>query len=78
MSSANTNYDGGTVEQCIDELNDFFFGLTSFSPAILAVALRVHFDALLHSPLEGELCTREEVREPVSELERGALRYERG
>jgi hypothetical protein len=78
MSAASANYDGGTVEECIDELNDFFAGLTGFSPAILAVALRVHLEALLQSLLEGQLCTREEVRELVRELEREALRYEQG
>jgi hypothetical protein len=78
MSSANANYDDGSVEQCIDELNDFFSGLTNFSPTVLAVALRVHLEALLQSLLEGEICTREEVRELVRELEREALQYEAG
>jgi hypothetical protein len=76
MSSANVDHDGGTVEQCIDELNDFFAGLSGFSPAVLAVALRVHLEALLQSLLEGEICTREEVRELVRELEREALQHE--
>lgn len=78
MSPANANYDDGTVEQCIDELNDFFAGLSGFSPAVLAVALRVHLEALLQALLEGELCTREEVRELVRELEREALQYAEG
>jgi hypothetical protein len=78
MSYANTNCDEGTVEQCIDELNDFFSGLTEYSPTVLAVGLRVHLEALLQSLLEGQLCTREEVRELVRELEREALQYEEG
>jgi hypothetical protein len=78
MSYANTNCDEGIVEQCIDELNDFFSGLTGYSPTVLAVALRVHLEALLQSLLEGQLCTREEVRELVRELEREALQYEEG
>lgn len=73
MSSANANYDDGTVEQCIDELNDFFAGLTGFSPTVLAAALRVHLEALLQSLLETQQCSREEVRELVRELEREAL-----
>jgi hypothetical protein len=73
MSYASTNHDEGNVEQCIDELNDFFSGLTGYSPTILAVALRVHLEALLQSLVEGQLCTREEVRELVRELEREAL-----
>ena len=76
MSSAKAKYEDGTVEQCIDELNDLFAGLTGFSPAVLAVALRVHLEALLQSLLEGQLCTREEVRGLVRELEREALEYE--
>lgn len=78
MLHSNTNYDEGTVEQCIDELSDFFSGLTEYSPTILAVALRVHLEALLQSLLEGQLCTREEVRELLRELEREALQYGEG
>jgi hypothetical protein len=78
MSFANADYDDGTVERCIDELNDFFFGLADYSPTVLAVALRVHLETLLQSLLEGKLCTREEVRELIRELEREALQYEQG
>jgi hypothetical protein len=75
MSFANADYDDGTVEQCIDELNDFLAGLSNYSPTVLAVALRVHLETLLQSLLEVKVCTREEVRELVRELEREALQY---
>jgi hypothetical protein len=78
MLFANADYEDGTVEQCIDELNDFFSGLAEYSPTVLAVALRVHLETLLQSLLEGKLCTREEVRELVRELEREALQFDAG
>jgi hypothetical protein len=62
------------VEECLDELNDFIMGL-SHAPTVLAFALRVHLATLLQALLEGELCTREDVRDFVRELEREALQY---
>ena len=75
MPFADATRDAGTVEECIDELNDFMTGLQHYSPTTLAVALRVHLEALLQSLLEGKLCTREEVREFVRELQRDGLQY---
>jgi hypothetical protein len=46
------------------------------APNVLAVALRVHLETLLQALLEGRICTREEVRDFVRELEREALQYE--
>ena len=66
----------GAVEQCLDELNDFLGGLHRYSPTVLAVALRVHLEALLQSLLEGKMCTREELRDFLRELEREALQYD--
>ena len=76
MSFANIDAERneGAVEECLDELNDFLAGL-HYSPPILAVALRVHLEALLQALLEGKTCTREEVRDFVRELEREALQY---
>jgi hypothetical protein len=76
MAFADTARTEGTVEECIDELNDFIAGLQHYPPAVLAVALRVHLGALLQSLLEGKVCTREEVRDFVRELEREALQYD--
>jgi hypothetical protein len=76
MSFTDTTRVDGTVEECLDELNDFVAGLQHYSPTVLAVALRVHLEGLLRALLEGRMCTPEEVRDFVRELERDALQYE--
>lgn len=76
MSFAEAGHKDATVEQCIDELNEFIAGLERYQPTVLAVALRVHLETLLQSLLEGKLCTREEIRDFVRELEREALQYD--
>lgn len=75
MSLAHARSDA-TVEECLDELNDFIIGLRSYPPTVLAVALRVHLATLLQALLEGQLCTREDARDFVRELERDALQYD--
>jgi len=75
MSFADAAHTDGTVEECLDELDDFIAGLQRYAPTVLAVALRVHLEALLLALLEGRVCTREEVRDFVKELERDALEY---
>ena len=76
MSFAEAAHKGATVEQCIDELNEFIGGLERYQPTVLAVALRVHLETLLQSLLAGKLCTREEIRDFVRELQREALQYD--
>jgi hypothetical protein len=76
MSFTDATPTDGTVEECLDELNDFMEGMQRYRPTVLAVAMRVHLESLLHALLEGNLCTREEVRDFVRELERDALQYE--
>jgi len=76
MSFAQTPQSEAGVEECLDELNDFLAGLDRYPPTVLAVALRVHLETLLQALLEGKVCSREEVREFVKELERDALQYE--
>ena len=75
MSLADAERNDGAVEQCLDELNDFIEGLR-YPPTILAVALRVHLETLLQALLEAKICSREEVRDFVRELERDALQYD--
>jgi len=53
--------------------NDFVTTLERYSPEILAVAMRVHLESLLGALLERGLCTAQEVREFVKDLEREAL-----
>jgi hypothetical protein len=76
MSFADTNAADSSVEECLDEINDFLAGLQTYPPNVLAVALRVHLEALLQALLESGVCTREEVRDFCRELEREALQYE--
>ncbi|HYB31907.1 MAG TPA: hypothetical protein VED45_00610 [Steroidobacteraceae bacterium] len=76
MSFADTAHSEGTVEECLDELNDFMAGLQRYSSTTLAVALRVHLGTLLQALLDEKVCTREEVRDFVRELERDALQYQ--
>jgi hypothetical protein len=78
MPFVNTEPGDGTVEECLDELDDFVAGLSRYPPTVLAVALRIHLETLLQAMLEGKLCTREEVRDFVKELERDALQYDDG
>jgi hypothetical protein len=76
MGFANTANNDGAIEECLDELNDLMESLRHYPPAVLAVALRVHLELLLQGLLEGKLCTREEVRDFLKELQRDALQYE--
>lgn len=76
MSFTDTARNDGTVEECLDELDHLMTSLERFSPTVLAIALRVHLEGLLQALLEGKLCTPEEVRDFVRELERDALQYE--
>lgn len=75
MSFAHTQRNDGAVEQCLDELNDLLGELQRYPPTVLAVALRVHLETLLQALLEGKVCTPEEVRDFLRELEREALQY---
>lgn len=76
MSAADAMREDGTVEECLDELGEMLDALRGYPLSVLAVALRVHLQALLQVMLMGELCTRPEVRAFLKELEREALEYE--
>jgi len=65
----------GTLEECLDELNELMARLQRYSPTVLAMAQRVHLEAMLQALLEGKVCTREEVRDFIKELERDTLEY---
>ncbi len=73
MSLTDVARNDATLEECLDELNDFAAATEHYAPSVLAVALRVHLGALLQALLEGRLCSAEEVREFIKELERDAL-----
>lgn len=75
MSFAEAMRDNVSMEECLDELGEALRAFDHVPPALLAVALRVHLEALLQALLEGRICTRAEVRVFIKELEREALEY---
>ena len=76
MSLADVGRNDGSLEECLDEVNECVAGLERYAPPVVAVALRVHLEALLQAMLEAQQCTREEVRDFIRELERDSLQYE--
>jgi hypothetical protein len=62
-----------SIEECLDELNDFIATLERYPPTALAVAMSVHLQSVLRALLDCELCTRQQVRELVQDLERELL-----
>jgi hypothetical protein len=64
------------VEECIDELDEFITGLGRYTVPVLACALRVHLGGLLRAMVEARICTRENARQFVLELEQEALGVE--
>lgn len=63
----------GTIEECIDELDEFIERLARYPTPVLAFALRTHLGGLLRAMVSGHVCTREHVRQFVLELEHEAL-----
>jgi hypothetical protein len=76
MTIVDAMRDDDSVEECLDELGDALRTLEHYPPTVIAVALRVHLEALLQALLESRVCTRPEVRAYVKELEREVLQYE--
>jgi hypothetical protein len=65
--------EGATLEQCIDEIDQFVASLQRYQEPVLAFALRMHLSALLRAMVDCHTCTREEVRQFLVELEQEAL-----
>ena len=61
------------IEQCIYKLDEFITSLDSYPPGAIAVALGTHFEGLLGALLDERLCTPDEVREILREIESGVL-----
>ncbi len=76
MAQQDPTQDDGTIEECLDEINDFVATLGRYPPTVLAVAMRVHLETLLRTLLERDLCTRQEVRDFAKDLERDALQHD--
>lgn len=62
-----------TIEECVDEMDNFIATLERYSGTVLAFAMRVHLGALLRAMVDAHLCSRGEVRQFVLELEQEAL-----
>ena len=73
MALRNSTLNEGTMEECLDEINDFVQALTHYPPQMIAMAIRAHLEVLLRTMLECDLCRREDVKEFVRELEREVL-----
>ncbi len=76
MSLSEAMRDEGILEQCLDDLGESIAALDQYPLAVLAIALRVHLEALLQALLDTELCTRAEIRAFVRGLEQETLQYE--
>jgi hypothetical protein len=76
MSFTHVRHEERAVEECVDELGEALHRLDAYQPTMVAVALRVHLEALLQTLLEAEVCTHAEVRAYLRELEREVLQYE--
>jgi hypothetical protein len=63
----------GTIEECVDEIDEFIDHLDRYPTQVMAFALRTHLGALLRAMVAGNICTREHVRQFVVELEHEAL-----
>jgi hypothetical protein len=61
------------VEECIEELDELVMSLDRFPPAAVAVAMGAHLEGLLGALIDEHLCTAEEARALLREVELGAL-----
>lgn len=61
------------LEECLDDLHDVVAALDRYAPSLVAVALRMHLSALLQALLEADVCSAEQVRDFIRELEHDAL-----
>jgi hypothetical protein len=73
MTLRNATIYEGTLEECLDDINDFVQTLTRYSPLMVAMAMRAHLEILLGAMLECDLCTRKEIKEFVRGLEQEVL-----
>lgn len=73
MNTSDPIPDEQMLEECLDELDALLPRLTRFPPALVALALRLHLEALLQMLLETHLATRQDVRDFVRALEQQTL-----
>ena len=73
MALRNATIEAGTLEECLDEINDFVQTLTRYPPRMIAMAMRAHLEILLRAMVECGVCKREEIRLFARELEEEVL-----
>jgi hypothetical protein len=73
MALRNATIDEGTLEECLDDVNDFVQTLTRYPPLMVAMAMRAHLEILLGAMLECDLLTRKDIKEFVRDLEQEVL-----
>jgi hypothetical protein len=73
MALREATLEEGTLEECLDEINDFVQTLDRYPPRMIALAMRAHMEILLRAMLDCDVCTRQEVRAFVRELEQEVL-----
>jgi hypothetical protein len=73
MALREATLEDGTLEECLDEINDFVQTLDRYPPRMIALAMRAHMEILLRALLECDLCSRQEIRTFVRELEQEVL-----
>jgi hypothetical protein len=73
MALRDSTLELGTLEECMDEINDFVLTLDRYPPLMVAATLRAQLEVLLRALLECDMCSRREVRQFVQELEREVL-----
>lgn len=70
MSLQDPTTAAGAIEECLDEMNDFVATLDRYPPTAVAVAMSVHLQTVLCALVDCDLCTPEQVKDFVQELER--------
>ena len=73
MALRNSTVEDGSLEECLDEINDFVQTLTRYPPRMIAMAIRAHLEILLRAMLECDLCTRDDVQQFARELQQEVL-----
>ena len=69
MALREATLEDGTLEECLDEINDFVQALDRYPPRMIALAMRAHMEILLRALLECDMCTRQELKTFMRELE---------
>jgi len=73
MALRDSTVEDGTLEECLDEINDFVQTLTRYPPRMIAVAMRAHLEILLRAMVECGMCKRDDILQFTRELQEEVL-----